>query len=146
MLVDQLNKLLHLLPRGRPKDGKELRNVLTCLKISHKQGHQLRTSLDISTDRTSSDGVEDKLQDRTNFSNGAKWKNLIDVKLLYFCLHHGEDDIRISAFTLIIESRKTTETYSHQDFRFIQYFLNYNLNNQQPATRQRILGLVRKVR
>lgn len=74
-----------------------------------------------------------------------KWKKLISQKLLEHCLHHGEDEIRISAFSLLVETRRTAEPYSEVDFQLIRYFLKYNLNNQQPATRQKILGLIRKV-
>ena len=61
------------------------------------------------------------------------------------CLHQGDDEIRISAFSLLIEARKTSEPFTNTDFDLIMYFLKYNLNNQQPATRQKILALIRKV-
>lgn len=60
-------------------------------------------------------------------------------------LHHNDDDVRVSAFSLIIQGLKSTEIYTKRDFALIRYFLTYNLNNQHPAARQKILALINKV-
>lgn len=57
----------------------------------------------------------------------------------------ADDDIKISALTLIGESQKITEVFNSKDFECILLFLEYNVNVQNPSVRQQILGVFKNI-
>lgn len=53
--------------------------------------------------------------------------------------------MRMDAFALLTDSLKTTERLTAVDLDLIRCFLIYNLNNQQAAVRQQLVGHMKKV-
>lgn len=49
------------------------------------------------------------------------------------------------ALSLIVESPKSTEKFTSEDFNFILHFLRYNINTQSPNFRQQTLSFFKKV-
>lgn len=73
------------------------------------------------------------------------WKGAIGFDEIKKAMLSADDSVRTSAFMLIVESRKTTEEFTAQDFDCIMHFLKYNINVQSPAMRQSILGNVKNL-
>ena len=53
--------------------------------------------------------------------------------------------VRLDAFALLCENKRTAEAISDVEFRHLRHFITYNLNNQSPAFRQAMLSFVKKV-
>ncbi|PVD25967.1 hypothetical protein C0Q70_13634 [Pomacea canaliculata] len=56
-----------------------------------------------------------------------------------------DEQVRLDAFALLCENKKTTELISQLEFDHVQYFIPHNLNNQSPAFRQSVLSSLRKL-
>ncbi|XP_063218154.1 tRNA (32-2'-O)-methyltransferase regulator THADA-like [Bacillus rossius redtenbacheri] len=99
-------------------DPGRLRAVLTCLRAGRRRGA-------LSAD----DG----------------WKGLLPCSLLEGALWHRDEQIRVCALSLLVESHRSTEALSGSDLQLVRTFLEYNINTQSPATRQQALALVKKL-
>lgn len=73
-------------------------------------------------------------------STKEMWRNIVRFELIKKSMCSKEDSVRISAVSLLVDSRKTTELFSKEEFDCILHFLVYNINVQSPAVRQKILG------
>ncbi|KAL0272341.1 UNVERIFIED_CONTAM: hypothetical protein PYX00_005354 [Menopon gallinae] len=127
--------IIEVLKDSRSDDN--FRLLITAVNIYHRLGLKMPQNLvltETGLPAESNEGTEEK-----------NWKYIISKKQLEQGLHHSDDNIRVSAFSIIIQGMKSTEIYTKEDFALIRYFLTYNLNNQHPATRQKILSLVNKM-
>nr|CAD7396863.1 unnamed protein product [Timema cristinae] len=112
----------HLVPLdlgNLPPD--QLRTVLACLKIGRQQG-ALRGA-----------GLE------------GKWRGVVDYSVLEGALYHRDEEIRLCALSLLVESNRSTETLLTGELRLVRTFLEYNMNTQLPSARQQALALFRKL-
>ncbi|GFT74738.1 thyroid adenoma-associated protein homolog [Nephila pilipes] len=60
-------------------------------------------------------------------------------------LCHADDQVRLSAFSLICENSKTTEIVPVDIFKLIKATLPYNINCQAPAFRQQMISYLKKL-
>ncbi|XP_046803544.1 thyroid adenoma-associated protein homolog isoform X4 [Lucilia cuprina] len=65
-------------------------------------------------------------------------------KNLQLSILSNEDDTRIMALRLLVETHKTTEPLTLLECKHLLTYLEYNTNCQSPATRQKSLGLLSK--
>ena len=98
----------------------EIGFILLCLGTGKKNGHF------------------DKLE-----STDELWKGILSYEKIKEAMLKEDPAIRIPALSLIVDSRKTTELYSVQEFECIFFFLEYNINVQEPSVRQSIKGLLK---
>lgn len=83
-------------------------------------------------------GYYDKLQSTENL-----WKGILSYEKIKEAMLKEDPAIRIPAMSLIVDSRKTTELFSVQEFECICFFVEYNINVQEPSVRQSIKGLLK---
>ncbi|CAO1416842.1 unnamed protein product [Diamesa serratosioi] len=98
----------------------EIGFILLCLGTGKKNGHY------------------DKLK-----STDELWKGILSYEKIKEAMLKEDPAIRIPALSLIVDSRKTTELFSVQEFECICFFLEYNINVQEPSVRQSIKGLLK---
>nr|CAD7573859.1 unnamed protein product [Timema californicum] len=112
----------HLVPLdlgNLPPD--QLRTVLACLKTGRQQG------------ALGGAGLE------------GKWRGVVDYSVLEGALYHRDEEIRLCALSLLVESNRSTETLLAGELRLVRTFLEYNMNTQLPSARQQALALFRKL-
>ena len=73
------------------------------------------------------------------------WYDVVNVVLLRSALASKDEQVRLDAFALLCENPKTSETIERVDIELIQSFIPDNLNNQNPAFRQHMISLLKKV-
>ena len=73
------------------------------------------------------------------------WYDVVNVVLLRSALATKDEQVRLDAFALLCENPKTSETIERVDIELIQSFIPDNLNNQNPAFRQHMISLLKKV-
>lgn len=78
-------------------------------------------------------------------SSDVMWKELIPYEELRDAMISSEDNKRISALTLLAESHKTTELFSNDDLKSIEFFIHYNINVQNPSLRSKISSIFRNI-
>lgn len=136
-LLDKLQKT--------PQDHMELRKTVTSLiqkalkkvpkiiDLIQKQNIPMNLRLAcLSTAKKS--GVFDGIA-----STEEKWKVVISFQDIHKAMISNDDDTRLSALELIVETHKTTELFTAKEMECILYFLKYNVNSQDPSIRQRII-------
>ncbi|GAB6021118.1 hypothetical protein CHUAL_003751 [Chamberlinius hualienensis] len=77
--------------------------------------------------------------------NADKWNSLFPLDVLKRALCHVDDDIRLGAFTLLCDSPKTTEIITKRDLDLIISFLQFNMANQSPKFRQKLLAHIKRL-
>ncbi|KAK7482199.1 hypothetical protein BaRGS_00026548, partial [Batillaria attramentaria] len=60
-------------------------------------------------------------------------------------LSSPEEQVRLDAFALLCENKRTSEPVTQVEFDHLRHFITYNLNNQSPAFRQAALSFVKKL-
>ncbi|CAH1388856.1 unnamed protein product [Nezara viridula] len=113
--------LEHITSIGLENSEEKIDVILTCLKIGRK--FNLLSGKDDS----------------------KTWKGLVDVNLLESCMYHFDDDVRLSCLSLIVETSKSTEEFTPVELNLIRTFFIYNLSTQDPAVRQNILAVSKKL-
>ncbi|XP_065363222.1 tRNA (32-2'-O)-methyltransferase regulator THADA isoform X2 [Calliphora vicina] len=81
--------------------------------------------------------------------SGIKIDNFQEImqqfsKNLQLSILSNEDETRIMALRLLVETHKTTEPLTLLDCKHLLTYLEYNTNCQSPATRQKSLALLSK--
>lgn len=76
-------------------------------------------------------------------SSAELWRELLPYQEIKDAMVDGDDRIRNSAFSLIVESKKTTQEFIAIEFKCILHFLKYNVNVQSPSSRQNIFGMLK---
>ncbi|CAL1281729.1 unnamed protein product [Larinioides sclopetarius] len=71
--------------------------------------------------------------------------DFMSVECLQKALTHADDQVRLSAFSMICESPKTTEVVDEKAFKLIMELLPYNINCQAPAFRQQLVSHLKKL-
>ncbi|GFY54930.1 thyroid adenoma-associated protein homolog [Trichonephila inaurata madagascariensis] len=71
--------------------------------------------------------------------------DFISFASLIKALCHADDQVRLSAFSLICENSKTTEIIPADIFKLIKVTLPYNINCQAPAFRQQMVSYMKKL-
>ncbi|GBM23527.1 Thyroid adenoma-associated [Araneus ventricosus] len=71
--------------------------------------------------------------------------DFMSIECLQKALTHADDQVRLSAFSMICESPKTTEVVLENAFKLIMELLPYNLNCQAPAFRQQLVSHLKKL-
>ncbi|XP_037935306.1 thyroid adenoma-associated protein homolog isoform X2 [Teleopsis dalmanni] len=64
---------------------------------------------------------------------------------LLYSIVSNSDESRIIALRVLVETHKTTEVLTEVECGHLLTYLEYNLNTQSPATRQKTLSLLKKV-
>lgn len=81
-------------------------------------------------------------------SNSApedSFRGLVPRTVLNSWLWSENPQIRLAGFALLIETKKTSDVISKQDFESLKIFFKYNLLSQKPAFRQLFLSYFKKV-
>ncbi|XP_055946865.1 thyroid adenoma-associated protein homolog isoform X2 [Argiope bruennichi] len=71
--------------------------------------------------------------------------DFMSVECLRKALSHADDQVRLSAFSMICESAKTTEVVNEKTFKLIMELLPYSMNCQAPAFRQQLVSHMKKL-
>lgn len=98
-----------------------LGTILLCLQISRKLGLHKQVK-----------------------ENKRMWRGLVDCELLFHALSHSDEQVRLTCLSLLVESPKTCEAITAQEFELVKYYLIYNLNTQATSSRQHGLSLINK--
>lgn len=69
-------------------------------------------------------------EDEDDFLNDTKWRGIIDYDLLESYMDHMNEDIRLEALGLIVDSRKSTLYFVQKELDLIVYFLTINLGER----------------
>lgn len=72
------------------------------------------------------------------------WKPATDP-IVRGAMVHVSDDVRVMPLRILIETYRTTEPFSVDDYAALRRFLYYNCNCQCPAMRQQILAYTSKM-
>lgn len=78
-------------------------------------------------------------------STTEMYKEQISFETIKTAMIASNEFTRISAFALIIETRKTTESFVEEELECIKFFMKYNINVQNPSMRQSILGIIKNL-
>jgi hypothetical protein len=73
------------------------------------------------------------------------FRGLVPRSVLHSWFWHENPQIRLAGFALLVESRKSSELISKQDFKSLKLLLKYNLSSQNPAFRQQFYAYFKKV-
>ncbi|XP_071447659.1 tRNA (32-2'-O)-methyltransferase regulator THADA isoform X2 [Hetaerina americana] len=106
-------------------ESSKLKVIIVCLKTGAKLG------------------MLDKVYAQTNASN--MWKGIIKYDSLMLALVNGDDEIRLAALSLIVESNKTTRSFDTLELELVKCFLWYNINSDGASLKQKNLMLQKKV-
>lgn len=75
-------------------------------------------------------------------SNSDSWKGVLPFSEIQNAMVSANDETRLAAFAVIVETHKTCEYFTKEEFECILHFLKYNINAQSPAIRQQITRYV----
>ncbi|XP_034254702.1 thyroid adenoma-associated protein homolog [Thrips palmi] len=118
-----INEVLPSANKGANVELSEMKLLLTCMKIGRKLG-----------------AISSKTKTDDNL-----WLGTLPVGVLQSALCHENDEVRISALGLVVETHRSTEILSQTDFMLLRKFLKYNINCEIPSFRQQTLALVTKL-
>ncbi|XP_070182085.1 tRNA (32-2'-O)-methyltransferase regulator THADA-like [Littorina saxatilis] len=128
----------YVLPRVMKKDRAVLEYMLGRLSSSQETGVEHLGALIVCLRRARAWGLmTDALH--TQDSSSAIWAKIRSA------LNSPEEQVRLDAFALLCESKRTSEAISEVEFQHLQLFVTYNLNNQSPAFRQAMLAFIKKL-
>ncbi|KAI4501053.1 hypothetical protein M0802_003856 [Mischocyttarus mexicanus] len=89
---------------------KDLNKILNDLRVSKRSG---------------------ELDNHEKFINQRdKWRNAIDYNVLETCVKHCNEDVRLDALALLVESKKSTLKFTNAELDIIFLFLMYNLGEK----------------
>ncbi|KPJ17292.1 Thyroid adenoma-associated protein-like [Papilio machaon] len=74
----------------------------------------------------------------------GEWKGLIGYDVLKMAAVNAVDETRILTLSLVVESPKSTESFSVEELYLVLWYLRYNINAQAPNLRQLTLSLMKK--
>ncbi|KAJ4445663.1 hypothetical protein ANN_12347 [Periplaneta americana] len=109
----------HILPSS--PTSTHLRTLLACFRLARRQG---------ALDGPSRPGM---------------WKGVVELEILEQALYHQDSEIRVSALSLLAVSHRSTEAFSPCELQLIKTYLVYNVNTEDPSSRQQTLALMKKV-
>ncbi|KAF4521441.1 hypothetical protein B566_EDAN010598 [Ephemera danica] len=78
-------------------------------------------------------------------SDASRWRNVLNWERLSQALEHAEDEVRLQALGLLIESRKPTEALTSREPELLLLGLAANGDSHAPATLHRTIGLLKKL-
>ncbi|KAG5680598.1 hypothetical protein PVAND_010093 [Polypedilum vanderplanki] len=78
-------------------------------------------------------------------SNEETWRGVITFDQIKKYMVNIDADIRLSALQLIVDTKKSTESYTKKEIECILYFFETNINIQSPSIRQSILSMIKKI-
>lgn len=73
-------------------------------------------------------------------STKENWKEILPFTEIKAAMVSANDETRMAAFSLIVETHKTSEVMTKEELDCVLYFLINNVNVQSPALRQQIKG------
>lgn len=89
---------------------KDLNKILNDLRVSKRSG---------------------ELDNHEKFVNqNDKWRNTLDYNVLETCVQHYNQDVRLDALALLVESKKSTLKFTNAELDIIFLFLMYNLGEK----------------
>jgi len=73
------------------------------------------------------------------------FKGLLPRSILYSWFWHENPQIRLAGFSLLVDTRKSSELITKEDFSSLKIIMKYNLVSQNPAFRQQFTAYFKKV-
>ena len=83
--------------------------------------------------------------DTISESQETMFLGVVEVRLLEEALECQEEQTRLDALALLCDNQRTTQPLVALETILVRAFLPHNLNNQNPAFRQQLVALVKKV-
>ncbi|XP_025837524.1 thyroid adenoma-associated protein homolog isoform X2 [Agrilus planipennis] len=80
-----------------------------------------------------------------NSNETVLWRSLVNYELLEALKFHHNDIIRVSVLALVVESHKSTETFTQWELDFLISYFQKNTSVLSANTRQQIMALGRKM-
>ncbi|KAK6183578.1 hypothetical protein SNE40_011032 [Patella caerulea] len=77
-------------------------------------------------------------------SDSEMWCGVVLVSVLKYALSSLDEQIRLDAYSLLCENKKTTEAIKPVEFELFKFFIPANLNNQSPSFRQHVSAYTKK--
>lgn len=74
------------------------------------------------------------------------FRGLVPRSVLNNWLWNENPQIRLAGFALLVETKKTSDVISKQDFESLKLFFKHNLMSQNPAFRQQFMSYFKKVK
>lgn len=103
-----------------------------------KMAYELRIT--VNPEELNLDSIKDK-----NTTPDDSFRGLVPRSVLHSWFWNENPQIRLAGFSLLVESKKTSEYISEQDFESLQIFFKYNILSQNPAFRQQFMSYFKKV-
>ncbi|XP_047534374.1 thyroid adenoma-associated protein homolog [Vanessa atalanta] len=114
----------HILPRIQSSRA-QTRNLLVCVSALRRAGGLQRVG-----------GVQEETE--------GCWKGVLSYELLEQAAVDCSEQNRILCISLIVESPKSTEIFTKDELDLVLWFLQFNINAQQPHFRQLLLSILKR--
>ncbi|XP_075232474.1 thyroid adenoma-associated protein homolog [Lycorma delicatula] len=80
-----------------------------------------------------------------NSVDKLKWRGFVNYSFFTEALCHQNNEVRLSCFSVLVESKKTTECFTKKELEIIRTFFIYNVNDYNSAVRHQKLSLINKL-
>jgi len=77
--------------------------------------------------------------------SGNYFRGLVPREVLHSWATSSRSQIRLASFSLLVETKKSSELISATDLESIKFLFKYNIASQNPAFRQQFLSYYKKV-
>lgn len=105
-----------------------------------KMAHELKITVNLDTEKI------DLKSDTTSLEVSESFRGIVPLSTLQNWLWSESPQVRLAGLSLLVETRKTSEEFTEQEFTALKIFLKYNLHSQNPAFRQQFVSYFKKVR
>ncbi|KAG8229710.1 hypothetical protein J437_LFUL009835 [Ladona fulva] len=122
-----LDYAVSLYGEGNSLTSSQLKVFIVCLKIGTKLGV-----------------VEKRFKKDSVSNEHIKWMGIMKYDVIKQALMNKDDEVRLSALSLMVESNKTTQPLKPVELELMKCFLLYNVNSDVPSLRQKNLMLLMK--
>ncbi|XP_076464247.1 tRNA (32-2'-O)-methyltransferase regulator THADA-like [Babylonia areolata] len=128
----------YILPKVMKKDKVVLEYMLSKLSSAGETGVEPLGALVVCLRRARAWGLMTEAL-HTQDGSAPVWSKILSA------LSSSEEQVRLDAYALLCENKRTAETISRVEFEHVRHFLAHNLNNQTPAFRQAMLAFSKKL-
>ncbi|CAG7836609.1 unnamed protein product [Allacma fusca] len=98
--------------------------IVECLKIGTELGVELEGEIE---------------------KDSTKFRGVLPRDIFNSWTYHSNPQIRLASLSLLIDTKKTSEIFSQQDFDTMRSIFKYNLVSQNPAFRQQFISYFKKL-
>ncbi|KAL8624379.1 hypothetical protein ACOMHN_012779 [Nucella lapillus] len=127
----------YILPKVMKNDKAVLEYMLSKLSSADETGAETQGALIVCLRRARAWGLMAEAQCMQD-GTAPVWTKILSA------LTSPQEQVRLDAFALLCENKRTAEPVSQVEFDHVRHFITNNLNNQTPAFRQAMLAFTKK--